>query len=446
MRLDDLLAVVRDEFAKAADDIDAALATWMGDEPSNAPTHGESLSSTFERLAEVSRLVGLEGQAHAIQLLRDGARQIALAGDDAAMAEGLAWLAMWRDPLAGTFTHPGDAAAAQVLLEHLAAGPLAPSSEAIDALRALLVMAPSLPDDAGAGQTFDAPTPDDVSIAVPDDVDAGLYETFLAEAPEQLASLGDTTRALARGPVDVARVLEAQRVAHTFKGSGNIIGIRGIGRLAHRMEDILELAVVEDGALPAPMARDLDAAAATLDQMVYALRGEEAAPADALERLTALVGWAKAIDDGSWPERAATALPAVPEAQGMLRAASQPQDLGAHDVEAQVRVPASRMDQLVRQAGHSLVQTGRMAERAERLDERLAALNAAQADLAARLRDLQAQIDRQGVSLRERTQHEGGFDSLEMDRYNELHALVRFVVETAADSDDIARGAREDLR
>ena len=93
MRLADLLAVVRDEFATAADDIDTALAAWMGDEPSHACTHCESLCSTFERLAEVSRLVGLEGQAHAIHLLRDGARQIALA-DDAAMAEGLAWLAM----------------------------------------------------------------------------------------------------------------------------------------------------------------------------------------------------------------------------------------------------------------------------------------------------------------------------------------------------------------
>jgi len=446
VRLADLLAVVRDEFATAADDIDTALAAWMGDEPSHACTHCESLCSTFERLAEVSRLVGLEGQAHAIHLLRDGARQIALA-DDAAMAEGLAWLAMWRDPLAGSFDHPADATAAQTLLDHVAVGPTPLSGDAIDALRALLLMAPSLPDDAHASQTFDAPTHDDVSIAVPDDVDVDLYESFLAEAPGQLASLGDTVRALARGPVDVARVLEAQRVAHTFKGSGNIIGIRGIGRLAHRMEDVLELAVVEHGALPAPMAHDLEAAAATLDQMIYALRGEESAPTDALERLAALVGWARSIDDGSWPERAAAApVPAASDAQTMRLAASAPQDLGTHDVEAQVRVPAPRMDRLVRQAGQSLVQTGRLAERAERLAERLTALNAAQASLAARLRELQTQIDRQGVSLRERSQQEGGFDSLEMDRYNELHALVRFVVEAAADSDDMTRGAREDLR
>jgi len=443
VRLDDLLTVVRDEFASAADDIDAALAAWMG-EPSHAGSHCDSLCSIFDRLAEVSRLIGLEGQAQAIELLRDGARHIALA-DGAAMAEGLGWLAMWRDPLAGSLADPTDATAAQALLDHLADSPLPPTDDAMDALRALLRAAPSLPDDPEDSAEFDAPTQDDVSIALPEDLDAGLHETFLAESPQQLASLGDTVRALTRGPVDVQRVIEAQRVAHTFKGSGNIIGIRGIGRLAHRMEDVLELAVAENGVLPVPMARDLEAAAATLDQMVYALRGEETAPIDALERLGSLVEWARAIDDGSWPERATALERVVPEPSSKGAAAVAPQAVQTPDLEAQVRVAASRMDRLVRQAGQSLVQHGRLAERTKRLDERLAAMGVAQASLAARLRELQTQIDRQGVSLREKSQQDGGFDTLEMDRYNELHALMRFVVETAADGDDVARSLREEV-
>ena len=267
----------------------------------------------------------------------------------------------------------------------------------------------------------------------------------LAEAPDQLALLGDTIRELARGAVDRARVVEAQRIAHTFKGSGNIIGIRGVGRLAHRMEDLLEFAVREDGTLPQPMARDLERAAATLDQMVFALRGDEEPPTDALEQLTAMIDWGRAIDDGSWPERVEQrqdAQPAPASTPAAPRAAAQ---APAAETEAQVRVPASRVDRLVRQAGQSLVQHGRMAERIRHLDQRLAAMSAAQAALAARLRDLTVQIDRQGVSLQEKAEQQAGFDPLEMDRYNELHALTRFVAEMAADSDDLTKSAREDV-
>ncbi len=453
MRLEDLLAVLREEFTQAAGDIDAALAAWMGDEPANAPAHCEPMFATFSRLAEVSRMVELEGHAQAIEQVRDAAQLIALS-DEQDMAAGLGWLAMWREPLAACFEQPGDAQAAAAVVEHLALGPVPPSPEAAAELRALLCTPPELPVDPDYQATaFAAPQDDDVSIAMPDDVDAGLYETFLAEAPDQLAALGDTIRELARGPVDRARVVEAQRIAHTFKGSGNIIGIRGIGRLAHRMEDLLEFAVHENGELPQPMARDLERAAATLDQMIYALRGEEEAPADSLLQLTAMVDWGRAIDDGSWPEMVMARMDAAPSpspsptaAAPRAAAATPAAETPAADAEAQVRVPASRVDRLVRQAGQSLVQHGRMADRIKRLEERLAAMSAAQAALAARLRDLTVQIDRQGVSLQEKSEQQAGFDPLEMDRYNELHALTRFVAEMAADSDDLTNGARDDVR
>jgi chemotaxis protein histidine kinase CheA/CheY-like chemotaxis protein len=452
MRLEDLLAVLRDEFAQAAGDIDTALGAWMGDEPTNAPLHCEPIFATFSRLAEVSRMVELEGHAQAIEQVRDAAQLIAMS-DEQSMAEGLGWLAMWREPLAACFEQPGDEAAATALVDHLSLGPVPPSPESVAALRALLCTPPELPVDAEYQATaFSAPEDDDVSIAMPDDVDAGLYETFLAEAPDQLAALGDTIRELARGPVDRARVVEAQRIAHTFKGSGNIIGIRGIGRLAHRMEDLLEFAVRENGELPQPMARDLERAAATLDQMVYALRGEEEAPADSLVQLTAMIDWGRAIVDGSWPELVMARMDAEPAraptvpAASPHRAASAAPAAETADAEAQVRVPASRVDRLVRQAGQSLVQHGRMAERIKQLDQRLAAMSAAQAALAARLRDLTVQIDRQGVSLQEKADQDGArFDPLEMDRYNELHALTRFVAEMAADSDELTKSAREDV-
>jgi chemotaxis protein histidine kinase CheA len=441
MRLQDLLSVLRDEFALAADDIDTLLCNWMGDEPANAPQHGEGLFTVFGKLADVSRMVGLEGHAQAIEQLRDAAQLIALSDDDA-MAQGLGWLMGWRGPLSACFDEPGQAAPAQLLLELLALGPLPPSGEQRAQLDALLCTAPELPRDDNAAAAFIAPSAEDVSLDVPADIDPGLYETFLTDAPAQLATLGDTVRALARGAVAMAQVIEAQRVAHTFKGSGYIIGIRGIGQMAHRIEDLLEFAVAEGGVLPRPMARELESAAATLDQMVFSLRGEEQPPSDALAQLGRLVDWARAIDDGSWQQRVQDE-PAAPVLFGAAAAAA-PAAAGAEG-EAQVRVAASRMDRLVRQAGQSLVAQGRLAERIKRLDERLAGMSTAHAAIEARLRELQAQIDRQGVKLHEQAEQDVGFDALEMDRYNELHALTRFVAEMAADGDDLTRSAREEL-
>jgi chemosensory pili system protein ChpA (sensor histidine kinase/response regulator) len=452
MRLDDMMQVLRDEFELAAADVDNALAAWMGDEPANAATHCEAVVATFERLASVSRMVGLEGQAAVIEQLRDAA-MLAAMSDEAAMAAGLGWLALWREPLAASYATPGDADGAMALIEYLAVGPVPPSLVAVSELHDLLLRGPVLPveDEEARAASFLMPLDDDVSIAVPEDIDAGLYETFLADAPEQLARLGDTVRALARGPVDVALLVEAQRVAHTFKGSGNIIGIRGIGRLAHRIEDLLDFAIAQQGRLPAAMARDLESATATLDQMVYALRGEEAEPADALQQLARLVRWAAAIDDGSWQalvaEPATALAAAVPAVVRSPRAAPATATEAAPEAEAQVRVAASRLGWMVRQAGQSLVQHGRLADRGARLEERLNALIASQQTLEARLRELQAQLDRQGVNLQEKAEQDGGsFDPLEMDRYNELHTLARFVAEMAADGQDLALSARDEAR
>jgi len=451
MRLDDFLAVLRAEFAQAADDIDGALAAWMGDEPANALAHCEPIVTTFDKLASVARMVGLEGQALAIEQLRDGVQLLAMS-DDNAMAEGLGWMAMWREPLAASFEQPGDAVAAQAIVDHLAAGPAPLPDDAGTDLARLLRQLPELPrDDAESrAAAFAAPDEDDVSIAVPEDVDAGLYETFLADAPDQLALLGDTIRALARGTVEPAALTEAQRVAHTFKGSGNIIGIRGVGKLAHRIEDLLDFAIAQRGSLPAPMGRDLERAAATLDQMVCALRGEEEPPTDALAHLEALIDWARAIDDDSWVERVAadegsTAAAAPAASSDTAPATAAPIEATA-ETEAQVRVGAGRLDRLVRRAGQQLVQQGRLADQVRKLDDRLAAMISSHQQLEARLRELQAQIDRQGVSLQEKAAQAGDFDTLEMDRYNELHTLARFVAEMSADGLDLAASARADAR
>ena len=459
MQIDDLMQVMRDEFTSAAADVDDALMAWLGDEPAQAAAHAEPIAALLDRLAQTSRMICLDGLATVLEQLRDTAGLLAMV-DEETMGQGLGWLLGWRAAMAPCFERPGEADAADALIEFVQAGPVALPPEACAELRALLLQVPALPaggDDATAA--LPPATEADVSLEVPADVDHGLLETLLNEAPDQLALLGDSVRALVRGTLAPGQLVEAQRVAHTFKGSGNIIGIRGVARLAHRIEDLLDEAQAQGGRLPVAVGRSLDQAVATLDQMVFALRGEEAPPLQAREHMQALLDWINALRDGSWDERAAEAVgdvaanPAAVPAEAAHEAsperAREParEAEGAAAGEAQLRVGVSHLERLVRRAGQTLVQGGRMNEQVRVLEDRLAAIETNNQLLRGRLRELETALERQGVSLQERVQEVGGaFDPLEMDRYNELHALSRFVTELVADELELTRAARADAR
>jgi chemotaxis protein histidine kinase CheA/CheY-like chemotaxis protein len=470
MQLADLLAVLRDEFETAAADIDDRLVAWMGDEPAQAPVHCEGLVDTLNRLATVVRLVGLEGQGQAFDWLRDAAQLFALS-DDASMADGLGWLMLWREPLATAIQNPGSEESAQIVVEYLSAGPMPLDAAHGAHLLQLLRRAPQLDEESVAEHAaqFAPPSLDDVALDVPADADPALVEQFLHDAPGQLARLAEAVEALRRGAVPAEQLEAAQRLAHTFKGSGNIIGIRGVARLAHRIEDLIEFAQGQEGRLPAPIAADLSVATATLDQMVYALRGEESPPepALALAQLGRLVDWVRAIDDGEWEARLSEQAPFAEPARepdvapsgaaaksapvlavaGRSAAPERTAALPAAETEAQaqIRLPANRLDALVRRAGQALVRHSRVAERLQQAEQRLEAAAASQALLTERLRMLELQIERQGVTLSERAQA-AGFDALEMDRYSELHTLSRFVAEAAADSLELVNQARDAQR
>ena len=464
MRLDDLLQVMRDEFAQAADLIDGHVMAWLG-EPAQAAHQAEAVAAELDRVATTARVISLEGLALALEQVRDGAGALALL-DEETMGLGLGWLAGWRAPFECCFGAPGAEAPADALLAWLGGSPLAPDAALLDALREQLVLPPALPDDGGPAELpLAAATDDDVSLDVPEDVDRDLCDTFLADSPAQVARLGDLVRALIADGLPEQRLQEAQRVAHTFKGSGNIIGIRGVGRLAHRIEDLIEFAGAHGGRLPAPMAHDLEQACATLDQMVYALRGEEEPPVDARARLQALLDWVAAIRDDRWQalveERAsvataaatsvgtpatATAAATAPSSREVPARPAAPPGATDGEAEAQLRVGVSRLDRLVRRAGMGLVHGGRLDEQMRQMDDRLQALADSQRNLQQRLAELQTALERQGVSLREQAASQGeAFDPLELDRYNQLHTLSRFVAELADDGGELLRNTRGEL-
>jgi chemosensory pili system protein ChpA (sensor histidine kinase/response regulator) len=77
------------------------------------------------------------------------------------------------------------------------------------------------------------------SLQLSDDLRPELLQSLLTELPEQSRGFEASISAFLHKGV-IEQLAPAQRIAHTIKGSANIVGIRGLANLMHLSEDLLE--------------------------------------------------------------------------------------------------------------------------------------------------------------------------------------------------------------
>jgi chemotaxis protein histidine kinase CheA/ActR/RegA family two-component response regulator len=449
MTLDDLLGLLREEFALDVTSTQQALAQAVHS-PAQASEHIEPMLGFIERSIQASALVGLHGWGGYLQQIAEFATAQAHAPEAAA----LVWLEGWMGPAQGYLEAPTDAGSTDAILSYLRSCPQKPDESVLEFLRELLLTAPALDADelAAANAPLEPATPDDVSLAT-DDVDTGLLSSMLVDAPEQLDKLLIHLDHLSQGIVTVPQMVEAQRIAHTFKGSGNIIGLPGIGRTAHRLEDVMEWALesVQAGHPVNPAAvRDMQHAVGVMQHMVAHLQGEEAAPSEAVECLQRLLDWVGWIRDGSVDTQTPLALAAgateLPVPRAVPTDSSGDGAAVAPVAEVQtLRVGVDRLSRVLRRSGQSIVNFQRFAQFVRDADERLGALELHHAQLNMRLRELEQTVDKQVVQLQEKRGVGEALDPLEMDRYDALHGLSRFVSEAVQDELEFAQQAKKHL-
>jgi chemotaxis protein histidine kinase CheA/ActR/RegA family two-component response regulator len=448
MTLDDLLNLLREEFALDVPATQQALSN-AAHNPHAVPEHLEPMLGFIERSIMASALVGLHGWGGYLQQIAEFASaQIA-----APQAPALAWLQGWLAPAQGYLQAPATHASTTAILSYLRSCPQQPDESVLELLGEMLLMPPELAAEelAAANAPLEAAQLEDVSLAT-DEVDTGLLSAMLADAPEQLDKLLVHLENLASGTASVPQLIEAQRIAHTFKGSGNIIGLPGIGRTAHRLEDVMEWAlesVEKDRPINPAAVRDMQHAVAVLQHMVAHLQGEEAPPSQAQESLQRLLDWVGWIRDGSVNDQMPEALvgggveladrSAVPSGNTMPEAGAP-----AADVQT-LRVGVDRLSRVLRRSGQSIINVQRFSQFVRDADERLGALELHHAQLNIRLRELEQTVDKQVVQLQEKRETGEGFDPLEMDRYDALHGLSRFVSEAVQDELAFARDAKKYL-
>ena len=292
-----------------------------------------------------------------------------------------------------------------------------------------------------------------------------LREAFAVEAEEHVEAIGRLLRDLVKRPKDKDLTLEVRRRVHTLKGAAAMVGIQAASGLAHRMEDLLDgvhdekvdwtdvvqnllfssTDALEDmtakGGVDSQLQNQLSKILADYDEPLGTPETPPKLPPDhALERL---LGEDQVIDLTKMPG----AMPGGQEA-----AKAEARQAAAPVTPSQVvRIPLDRLDELVRLVSELIVNRSTFEQHFSRYIREVDELNfsierlkriSTNFETEYAVGALMAQQEGVGfaaaagpapVARTAADEQEGAFDTLELDRYSDIHLLSRDLTETSTD-------------
>lgn len=416
----------------------------------------KSLSKNLDRYGEAIKSIEFEGLGQVIEQTKQNVDLLAERDEDA-IASVSELLLKWPKQILNYMQDPGDKEAVLSLLQFIRQdGWLLPVEEQQSKdLQSKLVLSDfrNLEDEAPQRQR--QALPEDASLELQDDINQELLEGLLQELPGQTEEFSSAIQRLIEGGSQ-EDVLIAKRIAHTLKGAGNTVGIRGIATLTHHLEDIL-LPLSKHNILPTPrISETLLKASDCLQMMSEALLGLGPPPGDGQTVLQEVLDLANFIDkEGIQATVYEKGVPALSKNGGPDTVPPEPLDNPQQEAkdnrerEASVqmmRVPAGFVDNLLRLVGESIIMTGQIRERIRLTLEETKNVSE-QFELLQRLgAQLEEIIDVKDLTnLQKKQIHDGKYDSLEMDQYSELHTCSRRLVEAAVDASEISKSIFENL-
>ncbi len=425
----------------------------------------DEYSSLAQRMGEAAEMAGFPGlQAVCNHVLEN---TLALPGlQNHERGDLIRFLRAWPPLIIYYLRNISDPTTAAGLVDHLVHAPYALDEErALKIMHMLGAMPLQVQQPGGDGQPARAvlATPEDVALQIPADVDSKLLEGFFHEAPDQARYLVDLSRNMAQGEGDSSDLIAARRMAHTLKGSGAIIGLRGLASLGHHFEDILDHFESQGGVVARPAADTLLDAAYCLEQMVGYVTGTDDYPQQAQEVLQRVLDLANRIDRGEVIDQAlsrSTSVALASTAPSQVAARSNaPQSLQAvgqaHEGTSSaarnataLRVSVQQVDELFRVSGEVSVNSAALEARIKRLTEHARDLINQNLRVQKRLFELETLVDVRALTMmraRTRRENEEAFDPLEMDQYSELHSTTHALMEESADARTLAFRLEEDI-
>jgi chemosensory pili system protein ChpA (sensor histidine kinase/response regulator) len=456
----------------------------------------ERYSEYLRRFANAADMFDLPAMKELAGFFESNALALADASpEDRGHVERRSLFAEWPQLLVSFLTKPDDASTLGRLMRQ-AQDPAWPTpmdeEQALDlAERLLAEVLPesvSQPDEESSSEVPLAASvsDDDVRLSFSEDINPQLVNAFLHEAPQHVNRLSQCVQRIADNHAGIDDISQAQRVAHTIKGSANITGVAGIANLTHRMEDILEFFASHERLPPPGLGETLLDASDCLEIMVEHLLGMGAPPSQSLSVLRRLIDWVGRIereelidvpepdtveladpaeptsDTVKLPESALPQPPPEPEMTVPLGAAAkpaisvpgavtQPASAQAGAEAAALRVTIDTIDNLLRLAGELATSIVQIQGRQKQGLIQAAQLGEQNVLVAQRLSALQDLVQLRGVPSARRAllavagMEDEDFDPLELDEYSELHSATNAFAEALTDSRELANFLRTEL-
>lgn len=308
------------------------------------------------------------------------------------------------------------------------------------------------------GSYFDLLPPDD-------DVPNEILEFFQPEAEEHLQIVSDCLISL-EGNNNPEEINKLFRAIHTLKGSAAQVGLKRLGAIAHRVEDLIGR--LRDGEIePSPMVVDvclesIDVLKKTLHKQwadewemragVDSLLGRiaEFAPLDPEDSdLAATVNAAKTTVA---PNLALAEI--KPDVKTLIAAKFQ---AGPTAAVKSVRIALDRLDRMMNTVGELVINRTRMVGRVSELEKLVDTLNFSKERLQGKVSEFQEKYEFNRVSSQAKsadwntnttsqrltsaaagdTSFWSDFSELEMDRYDDFNILSRSMAEISADVNEV---------
>jgi chemosensory pili system protein ChpA (sensor histidine kinase/response regulator) len=258
-----------------------------------------------------------------------------------------------------------------------------------------------------------------------------IWEFFAPEVLEHLDTAQSALEQLA-GEGAEGEVTALFRALHTIKGAAYSVGCTPIGKLAHKLEDLLVL--VRDGQRPwsSELASTVAEGVSTIQLMLATAEGRSTDLEAHILRLEKLLGEPTGL------------IAAAPLAQA---AEPQPQAAPTPETRSTVRVALERLDHLLDLTGEVIGTRARFESLLLRLKEIDDALENSRLRLLQAASDFESRYLNPTLSESKAPEEAGSsgigksvqemFSELEFDRYTDLNILARSVSEMVADLNEV---------
>jgi chemosensory pili system protein ChpA (sensor histidine kinase/response regulator) len=309
------------------------------------------------------------------------------------------------------------------------------------------------PEALSVGQTgsyFDALPSDD---EVPDEI----LEFFQPEAEEHLQIVGDCLLSLEgnNNPEEINRLF---RAIHTVKGSAAQVGLKRLGGIAHRVEDLIGR--LRDGEIqPSPSIVDL--CLESVDVLKKTLHRQWADEAEMRSGVDSLLGRIAALAPQEVEEVAAAGATEAHEevsAEPGAEKVAPKAPLTAKQAAANksVRIALGRLDRMMNTVGELVISRTKMVGRVTELTKLIDTLSFSKERLQGKVNEFQEKYEFNRIRsqlntpwansqtqkmLTSAAAGEGSyleeFSELEMDRYDDFNILSRSMTEISADVNEV---------